>query len=102
MTEKVSQIRVVVLKEGDVWVAQCLEYDIGAQAGDMDTLWSRLNTVLAAERLESASRDLSAFEGIPAAPDFYHGLWDKATLVCSPETNSPTSDHAGLRLAMCA
>ena len=33
-----QQLRVVVFQEEGAWVAQCLEYDIGAQAPDLNTL----------------------------------------------------------------
>ena len=30
-----TPIHVLIAKEGDYWVAQCLEYDIGAQAREL-------------------------------------------------------------------
>ena len=43
-----ADIRVLLFREDDVWVAQCVEYDIGAQASDLPTLrrWSeRVNNI---------------------------------------------------------
>jgi hypothetical protein len=69
-------IRVVVFKDDDVWVAQCLEYDIGAQAADIDTLNERLNVVLKAELKESIERHGKPFAGIEPAPQRFHTMWE--------------------------
>jgi hypothetical protein len=70
-------IRVLLAREGDQWVAQCLEYDIGAQARNLDELRERLMVALVLERQESLRRHGRAFAGIDPAPQFYHDLWDK-------------------------
>lgn len=64
-------IRVVVFQDGDRWVAQCLEYDIGAQADDPDTLQLYLDVALKAELEESLKRHGKAFEGIPSFPSAF-------------------------------
>ena len=46
-------IRVIVFRDANLWVAQCLEYDIGAQAPDLDTLKARLAVTLAVEKATS-------------------------------------------------
>ncbi len=38
MNQESDGIRAVIFQDGDLWVAQCLEYDIGAQAFDVDTV----------------------------------------------------------------
>jgi hypothetical protein len=69
-------IRVVVFKDNDAWVAQCLEYDIGAQADNIDTLNERLNVVLKAELKESIERHGRPFAGIDPAPQRFHTMWE--------------------------
>jgi hypothetical protein len=69
-------IRVVVFQDGDKWVAQCLEYDIGAQADDIDTLNERLKVVLKAELKESLARGKAAFADIGPAPQRFHNMWE--------------------------
>jgi hypothetical protein len=69
-------IRVIVFKDGDLWVAQCLEYDIGAQAPDIDTLNTRFQVVLNAELKESMERHGKPFAGIPAAPKRFQLMWE--------------------------
>ena len=72
-----ESIRVVVFQDGDKWVAQCLEYDIGAQADDTDKLLALFTAVLAAEMDESTRRHGRAFAGINAAPPHFQAMWDK-------------------------
>jgi hypothetical protein len=72
-------IRVVVFKDNDVWVAQCLEFDIGAQADSIDALTERLNAVLKAELKESVERNKMPFAGIAPAPQRFHTMWEHRT-----------------------
>jgi hypothetical protein len=68
-------IRVLLLKEGERWVAQCLEYDIGAQARDLDQLRKRLLVALQAERDEGLRWHRKPFAGIGLAPQHFRDLW---------------------------
>jgi hypothetical protein len=70
-------IRVVVFQDSGVWVAQCLEHDIGAQAPDIDTLRDRLEATLKAELLESMERHQKPFAGIDPAPERFHRMWER-------------------------
>jgi hypothetical protein len=73
---EIGHIRVLLAKEGDYWVAQCLEYDIGAQAADLEVLGKRLIAALEAEREESIRRHGKPFGGIAAAPAYFHERWE--------------------------
>jgi hypothetical protein len=57
------QIRVIAFKDGDTWVAQCLEYDIAAIAADLHNLHTRLVIAINAEREESINRHSEPFAG---------------------------------------
>ena len=70
-------IRVLLARDGDQWVAQCLEYDIGTQAPDLDQLRKRLMVALEAERQESVRRHGAPFAGIGPAPAIFHEQWEK-------------------------
>jgi hypothetical protein len=70
-------IRVIVFKEDEFWVAQCLEYDIAAQAEDLDTLRSRLFVTLKADLAASIEIRGEPFAGIDPAPPFFHNLWNR-------------------------
>ena len=65
-------LRIVILREDGVLVAQCLEYDICTQAKDLDTLKDRMNCLI----------DLELAEGQPIdqAPKRFHKMWDQAFL----------------------
>jgi hypothetical protein len=72
-------IRVVVFHDNGMWVAQCLEHDIGAQAIDIDTLNSRLDAVLRAEINESVKKHGKPFAGIAPAPERFQLMWKRRT-----------------------
>jgi len=76
-----EQIRVIIAKEGDCWIAQCLEYDIGAQASDPDQLRDRLVATLNAEYQESMKRQGKPFAGIDPAPQHFHELWNSRSKI---------------------
>ena len=77
MTEGSNTIRVIVFQDDDMWVAQCLEYDIGAQAADVDTLNARLMVALRAEFKESMERHGKPFVGIDRAPERFQAMWER-------------------------
>ena len=99
-------IRVLVFQEDNMWLAQCVEYDIGAQAIDLTTLQRRFKVTLAADVEESVSRHGTPFKGIDKAPECYERMWeeaegrfptrDKATVT---PTNSPDVEY---EMALCA
>jgi hypothetical protein len=72
-----QQLRVVVFQEEGAWVAQCLEYDIGAQAPDLNTLKRRFDLTLRVELEESMRRRGEPFGGIDAAPTYIQAMWDQ-------------------------
>lgn len=92
-TAGTESIRVVVVREGDLWVAQCLEYDICVQADDLKDISGRLDVAL---RLESEVRegDLSQ---IGHAPQYFQDLWEQC-----PGTYKPRDPLTGCELAICA
>jgi hypothetical protein len=70
-----SDVRIVIFHEGEFWVAQCLEYDIGVQAGDLVELEDRLMVALETERKEGLARHGEPFAGIEPAPKFFQDMW---------------------------
>jgi len=67
-------MRVLIRKEGDMFVGQCLEHDICTQGGSVDELMSRLVQTI---QIECQERD-GSLEDIAPAPEEYHNIWDKA------------------------
>ncbi len=80
MTETMTHtinLRVLMFRDGGLWVAQCLEYDIGAQASDLDTLHDHFTSVVDAEVKESMERHGKPLVGIDPAPERFHKMWDR-------------------------
>ena len=78
-----QMLRVVVFKEEDLFVAQCLEHDICVQADDMATLSRRFAATVVLEDVES----------LAASPQHFHDMWDAGIELAAH------LDHADVRLA---
>jgi len=102
MTTETETIRVIVFRDNEMWVAQCLEYDIGAQAKDIDTLNARLEVVLRGEFNASMERHGKPFAGVDRAPEHFHVMWEHRTRSLdlkpapwmSKHENAPRLDYA--------
>lgn len=69
-------IRIIVFKEGEIYIAQALEVDIAAQARTSDDAIERLAVLVRAEAQEAkdAGRDLFEIGPAPASVQaFYDG-----------------------------
>ena len=91
-------IRVVAFCEADKWVAQCVEYDIGAQADDLDKAKLLFSIALDAEVAESVRRHGRPFEGIPAAPERFEKMWADQNSTFGPATMHSASLNVQLAL----
>ncbi len=72
-------IRVVVFKDGDLFVAQALEVDVAAQGKTAEEASARLNCVLRTEAREMADEGRSLFD-IGPAPAPFHALYNNSTV----------------------
>ncbi len=70
-------IRILVFKDGDMYVAQCLEFDIAACADTLDQLRGDIVGTIDAYRSESLALHGAAFQGIGPAPAEFHDMWDE-------------------------
>jgi len=75
--ENETELRVIIFREGNSFIAQCLEHDISAFASDMKTLKKRFMGVLAAEWNISLERNGEPLAGIDPAPKQFHDMWKK-------------------------
>lgn len=71
MTPK-EQLRIVMYEEDGFFIAQCLEYDICAQAEDRDELVERMECLLECELEEMRKSG----QPIDPAPERFHNMWD--------------------------
>lgn len=65
---KSLELRIVVFKQEDMYVAQCLEHDLMVQGDDMETVQRRFEDTLDLEG--------NAFVSLPPAPAIFHTLWE--------------------------
>ena len=69
-------IRVIAYREGEAWIAQCIEYDICAQGTDFDTAMRRLVGTVNAECRHTLDKHGKEFAGIDPAPPVFADLFE--------------------------
>lgn len=74
--QDIQVMRVAVFEEEGMYVARCLEKNIGAQAKDLDELFNRLYLTIF---LNAARMDK-----IPKSPARYFEMWERPDLVSVP------------------
>lgn len=80
MQTQEDPLRVIVLIEGEHYVAQCLDYDIAVQAHDAKTLLRLLTLNLVTRITRAKATGAAPFEGLKAAPARYWEIFDKAPM----------------------
>ncbi len=78
--EGLKEVRVVVFREEDMYVAQCLEFDIATQAHDIEGVLDRLDLTIEAECQISLEATGKPLNGIAPAPIYFHQLWEKGSV----------------------
>lgn len=96
---KMTDLRVILYREEDQWVAQVLEHDIRAQATSLTELLSRLDAVVASEKRESTERHGEAFKGIDPAPNNFFKMWGECPGSYEP---SDVPSEGPYQMALCA
>ena len=78
-TEKQESVllRVIIFREGDAYVAQCLEKDICVQGKNLEELSKRLSGTIGLERLY--------IENIPRAPNKFFEMWERGMAMSHEE-----------------
>lgn len=71
-----GQIRAVLVEEGGAWSAQCLDYDIAAQAETLLDLHDELMRVLVAHIAASVELGREPFSSIKPAPQRFWELYE--------------------------
>lgn len=106
---RVTRVRVVVLREragaDDLWVAQCLDYDINAQGATYREMLHAFERTFATEIVVALEADREPLADIAPAPKKYWDLWEQGArmadtipLVPMPEMSAPRVE-AEIRLA---
>lgn len=77
---KVAQmnLRVVLIREGEAWVAQCLEFDLAAQGSTLAEAQAAFTRLFLGQAMVDASLGKAPFENTPPAPAWYVEQYEKA------------------------
>lgn len=88
-------VRAVAFRNGQNWVAQCLEYDIATQAKTLDALLYELERIVVAHLCVAEKEGTRPFNGISRAPkrfwEMYRGARSKVHTISDPELPIPAS-----------
>ena len=74
------EISAVIFQEDGTFVAQCLQYDLVAQASTIPDLHYELERVLAGQLAVSEELGLEPFAGFPPAPQKFWDMYEHAHL----------------------
>ena len=80
-------MRVIILREEHLWVAQCLEHDIAAQSDSLHGVQVEFVKMVAAQIAVALSikRDPQEFlQSLGQAPDYYHDCFQRAERLENP------------------
>lgn len=82
MDRRVSDIAISVIafQEGDQWTAQCLEYDIAAQARTLSDLRYEVDRVIISHIAASEEMGQEPFSGLGPAPREFWEMYEQAKL----------------------
>lgn len=95
---RTASLRVVVFQESDTWIAQALEHDICAQAGDLDSLYERFQATLEAEYDHARALGKASLDIAPAPQHFFQ-MWDERSRFAE---RIEGNDDGRVELALCA
>jgi hypothetical protein len=72
------RIRVVLFEDEGFWCAQCLEFDVGAQAGTVPALLDELQRILSAHIEIAREVGRKPFAGLPPAPQRFFDAYESS------------------------
>ncbi len=78
MTQQINKVRVVAFQDSEMWIAQCVEFDICVQGNDLGQAQRRMLVALSQEAKYTQEKCGEAFKGIDPAPDFYDAMYQSA------------------------
>ena len=71
-------LSLLVGREGEWWVAQCLEYDIAVQARTLKDVDYEFQRILLGRIFAAKELGIDPFEDIPPAPEEYRKIFEDA------------------------
>ena len=90
--ETPGELKVIVYQEKtkqyDIWVAQCLDYDIAAHGEKPDAALYEFERLFMGHLAAARDAQIEPLKNVPKAPDFFWSLWNKAELdICPVDGN---------------
>ncbi len=77
MTDRI-EVNVVAFQDGELWIAQCVEYDIAAFAKSLPELPRALERAVAANLAANADLGRNALDGVPPAPPRFQEMFEQS------------------------
>lgn len=84
-----SSLSVLLIKEGNQWAAQCLEFDIAAQGKTLHAAMNAFTRAYVSEVAVCNELGVNIEESIPPAPQYYWNLYDSEAERIEPLRMSP-------------
>lgn len=98
--QEIIKLRVVVFREGDVWVAQGVDFDIAAHAKDTGSLMRAFERVLVENIMITTHLGRHPLEGIGSAPERFRLMYESAKTAIAPANGrEPTKADLSYRMA---
>jgi hypothetical protein len=95
-----QQIRVVIFQEDNLWIGQCVEYDICVQGATLSDLSSRLVSTVSYECEHGIARHGTPFAGIPPAPARFEEMWNSRSGDFMPAAYIASQHKIGLEMGL--
>jgi hypothetical protein len=89
-----GNLHAVIFKQGDWWVAHCLEVDLATQAKSVGHLSRELADLLSSHIALSRELGVEPFHGLPPAPKRYWEMFDAAPTRLEPVVAAAPSNLA--------
>ena len=93
------RIRAVVFKEGEHWVAQCLEYRYAVQTRQIEDMPRVLLECLTAQILVSRQLGVEPFNGFGPAPRRFWEMYERAAPLPDPAEAPESAPEVEMRVA---
>jgi hypothetical protein len=77
---EVVELNVIAYQEGEWWCAQCLEYDLAAQAKTLPDLHYEFERIVYSHLAISLELGQEPFEGLNPAPQKFWDMYEKAKM----------------------
>jgi hypothetical protein len=87
-------IRAILFEDSGWWCAQCLEYDIAAQAKTVPALHDELERVLRSQIAVSLELGREPFEGLPRAPQRFFDMYQSARFRIEQDSRAKQQESA--------